>query len=147
MIDHDLIQEKLNLITRDLGHLRAFSQATFQEVASDFMKYAAIKNVLMEVIGRALDINQHLIGELAQPTTEVPKTYRETFLILGKLSVLPKQFSEDISKSAGFRNAIVHAYNHLDEMDVYKTIGMAIEQYTSYCKHIIKFLKNNAGDR
>ena len=103
MIDREFILEKINLITRDLKRLEVFSDLSIDQVAKDFIKFAALKNILMETIGRAIDINQHLISELSGPETEAPKTYRETFLLLEDLNILPKDFAEDISKSAGLK--------------------------------------------
>ena len=100
----------------------------------------------MEIIGRAIDINEHLISELASPAAEVPKRYKETFLILKELDVLPEDFADEISKSAGFRNAIVHEYNNLDKGIVYKTVGEAIDQYSKYCKYIVEFLEKNKNN-
>ena len=128
MIDKNFIVEKINLITASLQQLEAFSKMTFSEAAGDFIKYSALKNILMEMIGRAIDINEHLIVESAVAKIEAPKSYRDTFLALGNLGVLPPDFAREISKSAGFRNAIVHEYNNLDKSEVYKTIGQAVEQ-------------------
>jgi len=75
------------------------------------------------------------------PETEVPKTYRETFLLLEDLKILPRDFAEEISKSAGLRNVIVHEYNNLDKVIIYKKVGDAINQYVKYCDYILKFLK------
>jgi|SRR3989344_1153886 len=141
MIDKDFIKEKINLITRDLERLEIFSDLTFSQIAEDFIKYAATKNILMEIIGRGIDINEHLIAELADTKFDAPKTYKETFLILKDLKILPEDFAKEISKSAGFRNAIVHEYNNLDKNQVYKTIDEAIKQYTKYCDYILKFLE------
>lgn len=58
---------------------------------------------------------------------------------LGELKVLPEKFAEDISKSAGFRNAIVHGYNDLDEWTIYRSVGDALKEYTQYCDSILKF--------
>ncbi len=143
MIDKELIKEKVNLITRDLERLKEFSGMTIQEIAGDFMKFAALKNILMEVIGRAIDINEHIIAEFAGPKTEAPKTYRETFLLLAEFDVFPSDFAEVISKSAGFRNAIVHEYNNLDKGEVYKTVDEAVSQYTRYCEYVMEFLSKN----
>jgi uncharacterized protein YutE (UPF0331/DUF86 family) len=143
MIDKEFVKEKINLITRDLERLKVFSDMTLSEVAEDFIKFSALKNVFMEMIGRAIDINEHLIIELAKPQTEIPKTYRDTFLLLEDLGVLPRDFAEAISQSAGFRNAIVHDYNNLDKAFIYKTIGQAIEQYAEYCDYILDFLEKN----
>ena len=149
MIDKEFLKEKLNLITRDLERLKIFSDFTINQMAEDFIKYAALKNILMEIIGRAIDINEHLVSEMAQPDMEVPKTYRETFLLLGDLNILQRDFAGEISKSAGLRNAIVHEYNNLDENIIYKTVCEAINQYAKYCNYIFKFIENstlNKGD-
>jgi uncharacterized protein YutE (UPF0331/DUF86 family) len=140
MIDEEFIKEKLNLITRDLERLKGFYQMTLAEVAEDFIKYSALKNILMEIIGRAIDINEHVIAEKAGPEMEIPKTYKETFICLGKLTVLPEGFAREISSSAGFRNAIVHEYNNLDKAFEYKTVGEALDQYARYCQYILEYL-------
>lgn len=141
MIDKEFIEEKINLITRDLSRLDIFSNFTISQMAEDFIKYGALKNMLMEIIGRALDVNEHLISELSDPKIEAPKNYKETFLFLKNLKILPEDFADEISKSAGFRNAIVHEYNNLDKNIVYRTVGEAIDQYTRYCDYILKFLE------
>ncbi len=141
MIDREFILEKINLITRDLKRLEVFSSLTIDQIAEDFIKFAALKNILMETIGRAIDINQHCISVLSGSEIEPPKTYRATFLLLGELGVLPEDFAEEISKSAGLRNIIVHEYNNLDREIIYKKVGDAIDQYVTYCDYVIKFLK------
>ncbi len=140
MVDKEFVKEKINLITLDLERLGEFSGFTISRMAKDFMRYAALKNVLTEIIGRAIDINEHLLSELTKPAMSAPKTYRETFFFLGDLDILPKDFAKEISKSAGFRNAIIHEYNNLDKGIVYRSVGDAIKQYTRYCEYILKFL-------
>ncbi len=44
-------------------------------------------------------------------------------------------------KSAGFRNAIVHDYDELDKIEIYKTVGDAIRQYRDYCEYILDYLE------
>lgn len=146
MIDKEFLKEKINLITRDLERLKIFSDFTISQMAQDFMKYAALKNILMEIIGRAIDINEHLISELIAAGVDVPKTYRETFLKLAELSVLPDDFAKEIARSAGFRNAIVHEYNNLDKEIVYKTVGDAISQYSKYCGYVLEFTERGGAE-
>lgn len=73
MIDREFIIEKINLITRDLKRLEVFTDLTIDQVAEDFIKFAALKNILMETIGRAIDINQHCISELSMSITILTK--------------------------------------------------------------------------
>lgn len=141
MIDKNFIVEKINLIAQGLGQLKNFENMTFGEVAGDYIKYSALKNILMETIGRAIDINEHLIAA-SDEKTQVPATYRDTFLAMGEIGILPLEFAQEIAKSAGFRNAIVHEYNNLDKSAVYQTVGQAIEQYKIYCDHIMKIIED-----
>lgn len=140
MLNARLIKKKIDLIQRDLERLLDLSDFTFDEVANDYMKYAALKNIFMEIIGRGIDINEHIIAKLGSYQNLSPKDYTETFLYMAKLKVLPESFAKKIAASAGFRNAIVHDYDNLDERIVYKTVGEAIKQYSDYCKYILKFL-------
>ena len=59
---------------------------------------------------------------------------------LAELKVLPQEFAQKISKSAGFRNAIVHEYNKIDREVVFGTINETIKQYADYCQYILDFL-------
>lgn len=143
MINQLFIEEKINLIQRDLSRLKIFSDFTIAEMAQDFIKYGALKSMMMEVIGRAIDINEHLIANLGKPEIDAPKSYEETFLAMEDLGILPEDFAKKIAKSAGFRNAIVHEYNNLDKGVVYKSVGEALEQYNQYCGYIMDFLEKN----
>ena len=142
MVDKRFVQRKLGLIQQDLEKLTILKGLTFEEIAKDFFKYSTLKLVLMEIIGRAIDINEHLITEQESADIKMPLTYRETFLILGESSILPEKFAQEIAKSTGFRNAIVHDYNNLDKYVIYTTIDEAIQQYTKYCEHILIFLSS-----
>lgn len=146
MLNERLIKRKIDLIQTDLERLLEFKKFTFDEMAQDYIKYAALKNILMEIIGRGIDINEHIIAKLGEKYDLSPKDYKETFLQLKELKILPKKFAEKISKSAGFRNAIVHEYNNLDKGIVYKTVGEAIRQYSDYCKYILNFLNKRKSE-
>lgn len=146
MLNAILIKKKIDLIQRDLERLLDFKDFTFDEMAKDYMKYAALKNIFMEIIGRAIDINEHIIAKLGVYQELSPKDYTETFLLLSKLNVLPEDFTKKIAQSAGFRNAVVHDYDDLDERIVYKTVGEAIKQYSDYCGYILEFLDKRRAE-
>jgi len=141
MLNKEFIKIKIEYIQRDLNRLESMRNLTIDEVAKDYIKYGALKNFLMEIIGRATDINEHIIAETGSAKLEAPLRYRETFLRLVDMEILPKDFAEEIAKSAGFRNAIVHDYNNLDKYIVYRSVGEAIEQYVKYCDYILKFIE------
>lgn len=141
MLDKDFIKTKVKLIQRDLSRLEDLKGLTLQQVAKDFYKWSTLKLVLVEIIGRAVDINSHIIAEKENLREKVPSTLRETFLALGEIGILPPDFAEEISESASFRNKVIHEYNDLKKDTVYESIDEALEQYTKYCQHILNYLK------
>lgn len=147
MLNTRFIQRKIRLIPQDLEILKNLADLNFNEVAKDLYRYSTVQLLLMKIIGRAIDINEHLIGELATAKIGAPVTYRETFIKLKDLGVLPAKFAEQIAESAGFRNAIVHEYNNLDKYIVYKTIGEAVIQYTKYCGYILRFFSRYSSKK
>lgn len=146
MINQEFIWRKISLIQQDLTRLKEFENKTFAAIARDWRSYSIVKNLLLEIIGRALDINQHLIAELAPTKTGAPLDYTQTFLKLADLKILPYNFAQKIAKSAGFRNAIVHGYNELDQEIVYHSIKDALNQYKQYCQLIINFLSSEKNE-
>ncbi|MCK5320817.1 DUF86 domain-containing protein [Candidatus Parcubacteria bacterium] len=147
MLNVRLIKKKIDLIQRDLERLIDFKDFTFDEMAKDYIKYAALKNIFMEIIGRGIDINEHIIAKLGSYQDLSPRDYTETFFCMAKLKILPESFAKKIAASAGFRNAIVHDYDDLDKKIVYKTVGEAIKQYSDYCEYILKFLDKRRAEK
>lgn len=63
MVDKIFIRRKVELIQRDLVRLGEFKNKTFDQIAENWKEFAVVKNLLMEIIGRGIDINQHLLAE------------------------------------------------------------------------------------
>ena len=142
MLDKEFIKSKIELIQRDLERAQDLKGYTINEIVKDFYKWSALKMILVEIIGRAIDINSHIIAEQGSLKEKAPSTSRETFLRIGEIGVMPKDFVEIIAQSAGFRNKIIHEYNELEKEKVYKTVDEALEQYTNYCKYILNYIES-----
>ena len=143
MIRKDFIRRKISLIQDDLANLTAFSKYTFDEIATDFIKQAALERMLERIISRAIDINQYLIVELATKETSTPKDYTETFLALSRLNVYPEKFAKEIAKSIGTRNKLVHEYDKVNHIAIYESVADCLRDYNQYCKYILEFLEKN----
>ena len=139
MINRELIQRKLALNQQDLEYLKDFEHLNIDDVAHDPGKYAACERYLERLIGRAIDINQHIISELGDITLKIIR-YHDTFLVLAELGVYPKEFAEQIAPSAGLRNALVHEYNNIDPEMLRKSIGQAIKEYNQYAQYVLDFI-------
>ncbi len=140
MINKTFIQRKITLIEDELQNLLPFARYSFDEVASDPVKLAAVERFLERIVNRAIDINQHIVYELAEKTSRTPLAYTETFLILAELKVYPYDFAKEIAKSAGTRNVLVHEYDNVDKERVYHSIGDCLRDYNQYCHYILEFV-------
>ncbi|MEK7560764.1 MAG: HepT-like ribonuclease domain-containing protein [Patescibacteria group bacterium] len=145
MLDSPFIRRKIGLIQEDLKRLERFRRLTFHEMASEWERWSALEWTLAKIIGRAIDINRHILAELSGKDIAPPKDYTETFLLLERLHILPEIFAQHIAASAGFRNRIIHEYNELDQQTVYQTVGDAITQYAEYCRYILEFLEHETN--
>jgi len=143
MVRRDFVEKKIDLIQGELARLAEFSGFTLDEVAADFYKYNTLERLLEKIIMRAVDINEHLLSELATEKTKVPETYKETFMELVNLEIYPEKFAKQISNSVGTRNVLVHDYDD-DETDyrkIYASISDCLKEYHQYCGYILEFLE------
>lgn len=144
MINEIFVKRKISLIQDDLANFSHFAQYSFDEIAKDYIKQAATERFLERVVNRAIDINQHLIAELATKDTSSPKTYTDTFIILSDLGVYPKDFAKEISKSVGTRNTLVYEYDKTDHREIYNSIGDCLRDYNKYCEYVLEFIENKS---
>ncbi len=141
MINKEFIKRKISLIQDDLIHMADFRDYSFDEVATDYSKQATIERLMERIITRALDINQHLIAQLNEKDFAGPKDYKSTFILLANFSVYPKEFAEEISKSIGTRNKLVHEYNDISQEAIYNSIKDCLADYQQYCDFILAFIE------
>lgn len=145
MLDKDFIQRKIALIQDDLRHLLQYENVTVREITADFVTQAVIERVLERLIGRALDANQHIIAENGG-TLENVTTYRDTFMRLVDVGIYPRDFAEQIAKSAGLRNILLHEYNTINPELLQKSIGEAIKEFNEYSRYILSFVEKTADE-
>lgn len=141
MLNKEFLKRKLFLNQKELERLKAFEGLTIDEIADEPGQYAACERYLERLIGRAIDINQHIIAQKGDVSLGTMK-YRDTFLALAKFGVYPEEFAKKIAPSAGLRNALVHDYNDIDPEMLQKSIGQAISEFNNYAKYILAFLEN-----
>ena len=140
MVNKNFVKRKITLIDEELVGLEKLGQYSLQEVASDFIKLSATERILERIVVRAIDINEHLIAELADKETKSPLSYGETFLRLVDFKVYPEEFAQSILRSVKTRNKLVHDYDKLDAGQIYSSIKECLEDYYKYCEHILHFL-------
>lgn len=146
MVRTEFVRRKLHLITEDLVRLVRFKDETLVALVADDLRLAAVERLLERIVMRAVDVNEHLLSELASPDARCARlSYRDTFLMLADLGVYPADFAERIAASAGLRNILVHDYNDLDRSILHRSIGACLRDYASYVEQVEEFIARGAG--
>lgn len=140
MVNKEFIQNKIELIQKELIDLEKLSHYKLEEIMGDFLKQNTLERILEKIIMRAIDINQHFIAEL-NTGEESPKNYKETFIKLAELGIYEKDFAENISKSVGTRNILIHEYDAIDYSRIYSCVKDCLRDYQKYCGYILKYLE------
>jgi len=145
MIRPEFVRRKMQLIADDLGHLAPFKNETLGSLTSDGIKLAAVERMLERIIMRAIDINVHLISELAHGEERSGRlSYRATFLMLTDLGIYPEDFATRIADSAGLRNILVHDYNDIDHKILHASIRCCLQDYHRFLEYLVAFLQDAA---
>jgi len=134
VIDPILITRKINLIAKDLDALKPYGQMSLDDYLSDPINEVIAERYLERIIGRVIDINYHIVTELGHPP---PKDYFESFIELGRLKILPAEFSRTLAQAAGLRNRIVHEYDEVDEQKIHEALPIVLQDIPRYigCVH------------
>jgi len=140
MIDSTVINSRIGKLREYLKILKEISQEDEIEFTQNYKIYGLAERYLQLAIECVLDVGNHLISRLE---FKKPETYQDIFIILGKNSIIPEEFSEKIAKMAGFRNILVHGYLDLDESIVYNHLKEDLKDFEDYIKYIIQYLKSH----
>ena len=134
MINTEIIKKKLNILRENLEQIKEILKSSESEIKENNILLSAMERNFQLIVDAAVGINEHIISE---ENLEVPDDYFRTFIILGKASILPLEFTEKIAPSVGLRNQIIHQYEKVDIEKMLKGIKENIHQYDEYIALII----------
>jgi uncharacterized protein YutE (UPF0331/DUF86 family) len=120
-------ESKLAQLTGFLEKLQEFEKISYEEFEQD--KHFAVERLLELLVIYASDI---LLNYFSQIKEDIPTTLRTTFLRAGELKILPQDLAQRLSKAAGMRNVLVHAYSEVDLRIVYESIGSALKDFSQF---------------
>src|SRR5437870_2349887 len=140
-VDRDLITRKLLLIARDLEELREIASSEVGHFLQDRRDQAIVERYLERMIGRAIDVNFHLITETGHAP---PADYHASFTRLAELGVLDAEFGRRIARAAGLRNRLVHEYEDIDPRRVFDALQSAFEDLPIYLRRVDEFVTRNS---
>jgi uncharacterized protein YutE (UPF0331/DUF86 family) len=136
-INSELVQRKITLILEDLEKVRSLAALTTDGYLSDPANEVLAERYLERIIGRAIDINYHLVTETLLLT---PKDYWDSFIRLSQIGVLDSTAARSFARLAGLRNRITHEYNGLDETLIHEALGRIVTELPEYLRQVTAFI-------
>ena len=101
------------------------------------MLHASAERDFQVAIQAAIDIGSTL---LAGVSTQVPESYRDIFLELAEVGILPRAFAEQLAQMAQFRNVLVHLYLEVDLRKVYQYLQHNLGDLEQFARYVSEYL-------
>jgi uncharacterized protein YutE (UPF0331/DUF86 family) len=136
-INSELVQRKITLILEDLEEVRGLAALATDGYLSDPRNEVLAERYLERIIGRAIDINYHLVTETLLIT---PRDYWDSFIRLAQVGVQDPAAARSFARLAGLRNRITHEYNGLDETLIHAALGRIVTELPEYLRQVTAFL-------
>jgi uncharacterized protein YutE (UPF0331/DUF86 family) len=109
MTDLELIRKKLERIESLIGDLRRLARP--ERLGDDLREERFVEHTLMMAIESAIDVGLHIVAE---ERLGEPQRRRETFVLLARAGWIDSELSAKLQRMVGFRNVLVHEYDHVD---------------------------------
>ncbi len=143
MIDHRVIEKRINLLKEYLQALKELKKISFEDIDSSLQAAWAVEHGLQLAIQSVIDIGNHILASLGENHIE---EYGEIIDRLGKKGVIPSSFAKKIKDMTGFRNILVHEYVEVDLKRVYAILQNRLNDFEEFIIYIQTFLKNKKTD-
>lgn len=136
-MEREIITTRLTLMIKYIDRFQKFESITLQEYLDNFDYQLIAERLIQLLVEAASDINSYLLLQLYNIT---PSTYYDSFIEAGKQGLISLELSRQLAQSAGMRNRLVHQYEEIDNIIVYRSFPKALTQYTLYIKEITTYL-------
>jgi uncharacterized protein YutE (UPF0331/DUF86 family) len=117
--------------------LKALQPLTYDEFAREHILVGSAERDFQVAIQAALDIGAHLLAELS---VDVPKDYKDIFLELAQVGILPLDFVSRLVGMAKFRNVLVHLYLEVDLNKLYYYLQHDLGDLELFARYVSEYL-------
>ncbi len=137
MKSSDAILRKLSSMKRCVDYLKSLDPENL-DLEYDYERRSAVERNFQLAIESAIDTGEIIISEEG---FERPDDYRSTFLVLGKHSILPKDFAEKFAPAAGFRNVLVHMYDEVDLGVLEEFLTEKLGDFEEFAGYVLEYIE------
>ena len=137
MVRPDKVEGILENLRGYVQKLNRLSSLKRKEFLSDFTKIESAKHLFQVSVECCIDVSNHII---ASERFRPPKTYAESFEILGEQGIIANESLPTLRQMVQFRNRLVHLYWEVDAEVIYDILQRNLEDFEIFTKQILKYL-------
>lgn len=135
----EILFKKLEQILTLLRELGPLLNRSFADFTKDTLVVRSAERDFQLIVDIAIDVSSQIIIEKGG---KAPDTYRQSFLELGRLGVLPAVLAQELAPTASLRNILIHEYDfEADYEKFFSAAKKSISLYEKYCRVVYEFLQ------
>ena len=139
-LDLDIVRKKLEIIDDEINFLKEIQKLSINEFQNDLRNLKSTCRSLQNAIQALIDLGNHIISSL---NLGKPEIYEDIPSLLFENKVITKSFKEKFIYMIKFRNFLVHEYDRVDPLRIYKILKENIDDIESGMKLIKNFIDKN----
>jgi len=139
-LDLDIVRKKLEVIEDEINSLKEIQKLNINEFQRDLRNLKSTCRSLQNAIQALIDLGNHIISSL---NLGKPEIYEDIPSLLFENKVITKSFKEKFIYMIKFRNFLVHEYDRVDPLRIYKILKENIDDIESGMKLIKNFIDKN----
>lgn len=116
---------------------RVSSGLTLEAYRADEVKRAACERFLEQAIQECIHINEHVARH--EWHVELANAH-DGFRLWGERGLMPVSFATEVSRAAGLRNRLAHAYDTIDDEVLFHAIPVALVQLRQYGAYVLSYI-------
>lgn len=137
-MDTTPITARLSAIANSVNALKSLQALSYEEFAREHVLHAAAERDFQVAIQAALDIGSIILAEQAVSPVE---SYKDVFLKLAQIGVLPQDFAARMVRMAQFRNVLVHLYLEVDLRKVYHYLQHNLGDLEAFARYVGEYMR------
>ncbi|MDZ7851255.1 MAG: DUF86 domain-containing protein [Halomonas sp.] len=131
-MDQFLINQKLESLRRCVMRLESRCPASVEALEVDLDAQDILALNLARAVQLCVDIASHWIAEHHELTS--PITMGQSFEVLAEREVISRELADDMRKSVGFRNIVVHNYEAVNWNVVFSICREHLDQFRQFAR-------------
>ena len=128
-----LILEKIDTVMRCLSRVSEKTPATLHDFENDLDRQDIVILNLERAIQACVDIAAHIVAYSNLP---VPSTMSDAFEKLASAQILSRKTADQMKKTIGLRNILVHEYQKIDWTILWQMITGHLDDFHSFVTEI-----------